>query len=480
VNLFLLIHADPSVRVLYESALSNAGLEGWRVVPFVGPALPNVPGGGLSSRYAAMAASLSTRADRPTLLDALLAHPVVRAGARSDYERVVLASYSAGYSLLFALLSQAIDAALFIDSGHTKRESDGTADDEQLEPVVEFVKLARAGQRLCWFGHTSIKTPYASTTEVAHELVGLGGPPAGLWYVEQWPGADAEAHRRALRIYGPDFAARAIKALLGGVVLRRGAKGQAVIDLQRALLAAGHDPGPLDGIWGRLTSAAITSYQHSHGIHDEPDMLGPKTIAMLYGDRNTEPTGEDRSTDADDRGAVFPSVEEPEGLGVRALRVAIGELGQHEIEGRDSNPRIVEYIVGARRNGKPVFGVAVGDEPPWCACLVGWTEHQAAIEGETPPPWRVSVAEIWADAKKIGTTRPKDYTPSPGDLAIFRRGGGDPRWGGTGHVARVERVDGDRFWAIGGNEGGAAAHGGAVLRTERRLDDPDLVGWVAR
>jgi hypothetical protein len=36
------------------------------------------------------------------------------------------------------------------------------------------------------------------------------------------------------------------------------------------------------------------------------------------------------------------------------------------------------------------------------------------------------------------------------------------------------------YVTIGGNEGGAQHHGGAVLRTPRNVSDPSLVGWIVR
>jgi hypothetical protein len=92
------------------------------------------------------------------------------------------------------------------------------------------------------------------------------------------------------------------------------------------------------------------------------------------------------------------------------------------------------------------------------------------------------VAEAWKDSLLRGLARNRDYRPRPGDLAVFARAGGDPRRGGPGHVSRVETgVDAEGAYAtIGGNEGGPAHHGGAVLRTARNVSDPSLVGWIVR
>jgi peptidoglycan hydrolase-like protein with peptidoglycan-binding domain len=49
-------------------------------------------------------------------------------------------------------------------------------------------------------------------------------------------------------------------------------------DIQRALAAAGHDPGPIDGIVGRLTLAAVADYQREKGLP-----VGGLTIETIEG-----------------------------------------------------------------------------------------------------------------------------------------------------------------------------------------------------
>ena len=43
-------------------------------------------------------------------------------------------------------------------------------------------------------------------------------------------------------------------------VLRKGSTDPAVRDLQQAMKALGHDPGPIDGIMGPRTKAALQKY----------------------------------------------------------------------------------------------------------------------------------------------------------------------------------------------------------------------------
>lgn len=62
--------------------------------------------------------------------------------------------------------------------------------------------------------------------------------------------------------------------------LRFGSQGQAVKELQMLLTNQGFNPGPIDGIFGSRTQAAVISFQASKGL--SPDgIVGPKTWAAL-------------------------------------------------------------------------------------------------------------------------------------------------------------------------------------------------------
>lgn len=98
-----------------------------------------------------------------------------------------------------------------------------------------------------------------------------------------------------------------------------------------------------------------------------------------------------------------------------------------------------------------------------------------ALEPEAPPHgYRAAVSELVADARTSGSWRDRStgYRPQPGDLAIFKRAGGDPRFGGSGHVSRVAVVGPAVFETIGGNEANRVRYASC------RFDDPSLVGWI--
>src|SRR5436190_2770887 len=49
-------------------------------------------------------------------------------------------------------------------------------------------------------------------------------------------------------------------------VLKQGANGPDVRDLQGALKALGHDPGPIDGVFGARTTSAVKAFQQAREI----------------------------------------------------------------------------------------------------------------------------------------------------------------------------------------------------------------------
>ncbi|MDH4278029.1 MAG: peptidoglycan-binding protein [Acidimicrobiia bacterium] len=65
---------------------------------------------------------------------------------------------------------------------------------------------------------------------------------------------------------GAASAAAALESTTSTVIAKRGDRGGAVRDLQTKLAAAGFSPGVIDGIFGRLTQGALTSFQTAVGL----------------------------------------------------------------------------------------------------------------------------------------------------------------------------------------------------------------------
>lgn len=64
-------------------------------------------------------------------------------------------------------------------------------------------------------------------------------------------------------------------------ILRRGSTGSEVTALQTRLKELGYNPGPVDGIFGRLTETAVIQFQRDRGL--TPDgIVGPITYKALY------------------------------------------------------------------------------------------------------------------------------------------------------------------------------------------------------
>ncbi|MFO7274801.1 MAG: N-acetylmuramoyl-L-alanine amidase [Bacillota bacterium] len=92
----------------------------------------------------------------------------------------------------------------------------------------------------------------------------------------------------------------------GTPVLRQGDRGWAVRVLQQQLKALGFDPGPIDGIFGPKTEAAVKAFQRAAGIAVD-GVVGPVTWSHLKARKST------------------PSAPPP-GNGVAMYRVVIGSF----------------------------------------------------------------------------------------------------------------------------------------------------------
>jgi len=54
--------------------------------------------------------------------------------------------------------------------------------------------------------------------------------------------------------------------LLGGLLMQSGQRGDDVRNLQQRLADAGFNPGPIDGIFGRLTAQAVSQFQSAKSL----------------------------------------------------------------------------------------------------------------------------------------------------------------------------------------------------------------------
>ena len=60
-------------------------------------------------------------------------------------------------------------------------------------------------------------------------------------------------------------------------------------EIQLALQAKGFDPGPIDGVRGRMTIAAVKAFQAANSLVVD-GIVGPRTSAALFGQQAAEPS----------------------------------------------------------------------------------------------------------------------------------------------------------------------------------------------
>jgi len=63
-------------------------------------------------------------------------------------------------------------------------------------------------------------------------------------------------------------------------VLKKGSTDPGVRDLQKALKALGQDPGPVDGLFGAKTEAAVKAFQNNQEITVD-GIVGPLSAFVL-------------------------------------------------------------------------------------------------------------------------------------------------------------------------------------------------------
>jgi uncharacterized protein (TIGR02594 family) len=181
--------------------------------------------------------------------------------------------------------------------------------------------------------------------------------------------------------------------------------------IQQALKAQGFDPGPLDGVNGSLTEAAIIRFKVANGLKARP-YLGPVTLQLLFG-------------------SLFSAAVLVEVPWVNEFNK---HMDLHEI--RDN----AELVAWLRSDGR-----TVGDPAriPWCADAME-TAIKIALPNE-PFIGKVKAnpyyALNWLD---FGDPTEACY----GAIAVFWRNGG-------GHIGNLVGIDpsGGKLRIRGGNQG---------------------------
>lgn len=182
------------------------------------------------------------------------------------------------------------------------------------------------------------------------------------------------------------------------------------LDIQKRLAELGLDPGPADGIRGRMTINAVKRFQTVNHLKVD-GIVGPATLRALFG------------------GAMVKASESPDVA--PWMDVALRMKGLHE---RRENATLREFLKSD--------GGTVGDPAlvPWCGDFAQ-TCIALAMPDE-PLPANPYAAINWL---KFGNP----VTPRRGAVLIFWRGSPS---GWQGHIGFYMAEDATHFHVLGGNQ----------------------------
>ena len=202
-------------------------------------------------------------------------------------------------------------------------------------------------------------------------------------------------------------------------MLQVGSSGSQVKQMQQELQAAGLNPGPIDGVFGPHTLAAVKSYQAKHNLQVD-GVVGPKTLHALATDGFSvnHPHAPAPAPSHPSTGGTHsvPPAGASHGAKVDALLAeARSHLGYHE-GANNSN-------MFSRGMGRPAEA--------WCADFVSYCATKAGLHMNT------ASAQGVANALKAKGLWKGRSDPQPGDAVTFRWDGSH---GWADHVGMVEKV----------------------------------------
>jgi hypothetical protein len=167
----LLVHFHGAPAVV-ESAFEHSGIEGALVIYNLG-----IGSGAYEDPY-----SVPGSYDR--MLESVTVAVRELCPTAAAPKRVALSGWSAGYGAILHIIDRAkdaarVDAVLLADGMHVGFEPTGKRQVNALAmaPFTLFADEAIAGHKLFAVTHSSIQTPYASTTETAEFLLDTEGLP---------------------------------------------------------------------------------------------------------------------------------------------------------------------------------------------------------------------------------------------------------------------------------------------------------------
>lgn len=172
--------------------------------------------------------------------------------------------------------------------------------------------------------------------------------------------------------------------------------------------------------------AAMVAADGGRIVEQTAESDGEVTIVAEFPEPAEEPAGDAQA------GATTPSAAVPQAADW--MRVARAELGEAELPGAASNPRIETYH-GTTSGG------AADDSVPWCASFVNFCIREAGGKGTNS-----KAARSWM-------TWGRDAGAFVDGCVVVLRRGAAPK----GHVGFFVGLDGDRIQLLGGNQGNAVS-----------------------
>ena len=187
------------------------------------------------------------------------------------------------------------------------------------------------------------------------------------------------------------------------------------ITVQKRLLKLGFNPGPIDGIRGRLTIGAVRAFQASRGLLAD-GIVGRQTFAALFGEN--APTNK-------------PSFD-----GMPWYEAAQDLIGLKEDTSSKSNPIILDMAEELDINYKD-------DDIPWCGLFVAHCIGSTLSAEPLPTvPLRARAWERFGDGCE----------PQLGAVMVFWR---KTKTSGFGHVGFYAGEDKTHYHILGGNQSNA-------------------------
>lgn len=260
-----------------------------------------------------------------------------------------------------------------------------------------------------------------------------------------------------------------LEVLMPEMTLRYGSTGTGVLRLQQLLNTSLQKRPPLrtDSFYGPQTESVVRLYQSSVGLKVdgvagpetwralEKRLVIPKRFAspatksfppvpwMRVAMRAVEGVMGESAWLVGSGVPVLPHPSQapptphplPECEEEHWLAIAMREVGQKEVEGPDSNPRILEYQSATTLRAR-------SDESPWCSSFVNWCMEQAGIPGT-----KSAAALSWVHWGKPSGPRPGAIT------IIYNPKAAGTRFSTSGyHVGFLLEEGASYYRLLGGNQ----------------------------